>query len=256
MKSAIFITLMAVALVGLAACAPATTPSIAPTAGAQALATATVVIGNAPALLATETTAPTENAAATSAATSASTVTVPSSAPTQESTPTTEATIGAGTSATSAATTEATSVATSAPTAAGTSAAPPSATSAAGSAPAQTVTVVGTEFKFEPNQLTFKAGQRARIVFQNQGTVDHELEVEDLKADNVVLDLSKAGNIPEDERDEATGDASSGEVHEYAAAGGSATIDFTPTTAGTYNFACNLPGHKESGMTGTIVVQP
>ncbi len=174
----------------------------------------------------------TETTAATSAAS-----TVPASAPTLETTPTTEETA----SATSAATAEATFEATAA---------------APAEAPAQTITVVGTEFKFEPNQLTLTTGQRVRIVFQNQGTVDHELEVESLKADNVVLDLSNAGTIPDDERDEAMGDALGGEVHAYAAAGSVATVDFTPTTAGTYNFACNLPGHKESGMTGTIIVQP
>lgn len=116
--------------------------------------------------------------------------------------------------------------------------------------------MVGTEFKFDPNQLSLKVGQRVRIVFQNKGTVDHELEIEDMKADNVVLDESQGGNMPEDEMREAMDDAAKGVVHEHAAGGGTVTVDFTPTTAGTYDIACNLPGHKEAGMVGSIVVQP
>lgn len=222
MKSITFLALVAVALLALAACAPASVPSNAPT----------------------------------TAATAAATQTAPASAPTLGTTPTTAATTAATSAATPAATSAATTAATTAATAAATSAATAAATSMAGPAPAQTITLVGTEFKFDPNQLTVKAGQRVRIVFQNKGTVDHELEVEDLKADNVVLDLSQAGNIPADQKSEVMDDAADGKVHPYAAAGGTATIDFTPTEAGTFDFACNLPGHKEQGMVGTMVVQP
>jgi uncharacterized cupredoxin-like copper-binding protein len=133
-------------------------------------------------------------------------------------------------------------------------AATPSATGTA-AGPVQTITVKGSEFRFDPNQITLTVGQPVELVFQNVGTVDHELEPENLPAANVTVDLSKAGNIPEDEKDEVLGDAQNGEVHAYAAAGGTATIDFTPTQAGTFDFACNLPGHKEAGMVGTFVVQ-
>ena len=33
-------------------------------------------------------------------------------------------------------------------------------------------------------------------------------------------------------------------------------VTFTPTTAGTYVFYCDTPGHKAAGMTGTIVINP
>ncbi len=120
----------------------------------------------------------------------------------------------------------------------------------------QEITVKGSEFKFDPNQITLKVGQRVRLVFQNAGTVDHELKVDGMKASNVQLDLSKAGKIPEDEADEAKGDATKAQVHAYAAAQGTAAVEFTPTQAGTFDFACNLPGHKEAGMVGKFVVQP
>jgi len=37
--------------------------------------------------------------------------------------------------------------------------------------------------------------------------------------------------------------------------GDSATIEFTPTKAGTYEFFCTTAGHKEAGMIGTLVVR-
>jgi uncharacterized cupredoxin-like copper-binding protein len=33
-----------------------------------------------------------------------------------------------------------------------------------------------------------------------------------------------------------------------------ATVQFTPTAAGTYQFYCAEPGHKEAGMVGTLTV--
>ena len=31
---------------------------------------------------------------------------------------------------------------------------------------------------------------------------------------------------------------------------------FTPTTPGTYTFYCHIPGHREAGMVGTLIVGP
>lgn len=231
-RTALALALIVLTLGALAACAPAA-PTTAPSTAA------------APPLISSPQ-ATTETMPTTVAPTSGA-VTTPAGG---DTTPASGATTPAA-----AATTSGTGAA---PTEAATSAATTAATAAATSAPAtggQTITVKGTEFKFDPTQITLKVGQPVTIVFTNAGSVDHELEVENIPASNVTLDLSKAGKIPEDEADEAKGDAANNEVHAYAAAGGTATVTFTPTKAGTYNFACNLPGHKEAGMVGTITVQ-
>jgi uncharacterized cupredoxin-like copper-binding protein len=31
-------------------------------------------------------------------------------------------------------------------------------------------------------------------------------------------------------------------------------LEFTPTAAGTYEFWCTVPGHKEAGMIGKLIV--
>ena len=38
--------------------------------------------------------------------------------------------------------------------------------------------------------------------------------------------------------------------------GGSGTLEFTPTEPGEYEYYCTVPGHKEAGMLGTLVVEP
>lgn len=118
------------------------------------------------------------------------------------------------------------------------------------------ITIKASEFKFEPNQFTLKEGQPVRLTLDNVGTVDHELEISDLKAKDVHLDLSQAGKIPPDEKSEAESDAQKEQIHGYAAQGGKAVVEFTPISSGTFEFACNLPGHKEAGMVGKVTVQP
>jgi plastocyanin len=45
-------------------------------------------------------------------------------------------------------------------------------------------------------------------------------------------------------------------VHVPIPTGTPALALFTPTTPGTYTFYCHIPGHREAGMVGTLVVVP
>lgn len=130
----------------------------------------------------------------------------------------------------------------------------PSGSGAAGSAPQQ-VTVKGSEFKFDPSTISWKANQPVQLVFQNTGTSDHNLDLSALPAKDVTVDLSQAGSISADATSKAQQDAQAGKVFLEAAPGKQATATFTPTTAGTYSFSCTVPGHKEAGMVGTVTVQ-
>jgi uncharacterized cupredoxin-like copper-binding protein len=97
-------------------------------------------------------------------------------------------------------------------------------------APAE-ITVVATDLKFTPPTIQAKVGQTVKIVLQNKGMIEHDIAFPTLKADKPASGLKV-----------------------LAKPGQSATLEFTPTAAGTLEYICTIPGHKEAGMKGTINV--
>jgi cytochrome c oxidase subunit 2 len=96
---------------------------------------------------------------------------------------------------------------------------------AAQASPAE-VRIVATEFKYAPSEVRVKAGAPVTLVLDNsQAATEHGLAVPVLKF---------------------RVDARAGQV---------ARKTFTFDKPGTYPIVCNLPGHTEAGMTGTLVVQ-
>lgn len=95
----------------------------------------------------------------------------------------------------------------------------------AGTAP-KLVKVTAREFAFEPKEIRVKAGQPVRLVLENKGVIEHDIVLEKLGV--------KTAAIPP---------------------GKTAELSFTPKTKGRYPIVCSVPGHKEAGMTGTLVVE-
>lgn len=96
------------------------------------------------------------------------------------------------------------------------------ASSAAGTG--KVVTVKSREFAFEPAKITVSKGQMLTIVLKNMGAVSHNLTIDS---------------------DHKTATIASGET---------AKFKFTPESTGTLPFFCSVPGHKEVGMRGTLIV--
>jgi FtsP/CotA-like multicopper oxidase with cupredoxin domain len=80
------------------------------------------------------------------------------------------------------------------------------------------------EWSFTPNTLQLPTGQPVTLVLDNSGQLDHDVTIPSLG------------------------------VSLKAAAGKSASQTITASTASTYDFLCSLPGHKEAGMQGKVVV--
>jgi len=111
-------------------------------------------------------------------------------------------------------------------------AAPPVAAPAPASARvASDAKVVATDLKFTPPTLQAKVGQQIKITFENKGVIEHDLTFPTVKADKPASALKTV-----------------------ARAGQTTTLEFTPTAAGTFEYVCTIPGHKEAGMKGTINV--
>jgi glucose/arabinose dehydrogenase/uncharacterized cupredoxin-like copper-binding protein len=89
---------------------------------------------------------------------------------------------------------------------------------------AQEVTIGMYDLYFEPDRIEIPANTNVRITLENRGAAPHNF---DLKDQDVSVDVAP------------------GET--------AATIINLP--AGTYRFVCDVPGHRQAGMNGTLVVK-
>ena len=86
-----------------------------------------------------------------------------------------------------------------------------------------------TEFKFAPSSGTVKSGSPVNVTLTDGGSVDHTWVLLDKDGKTVLTRLD-------------------------AKVGQSVSKDFTAPAAGSYTFICDVPGHREAGMSGTLTV--
>jgi plastocyanin len=81
-------------------------------------------------------------------------------------------------------------------------------------------------FTFDQTELRVRVGELTAMRLDNSHAIPHSFDVDELN------------------------------VHVAMPPGKSALALFRPTEPGTYTFYCNLPGHREAGMVGTLIVEP
>lgn len=120
-----------------------------------------------------------------------------------------------------------------------------------------TVRIEAGEIKFDVRKLTFRVGQTVKFIVVNKGEQDHELTIGDH-----ITQLEHRKTMAE--MAEAEGGMSTGEMHGHSHAVGSAVtvkpgetkeLVWQFTKPGSFEFACNFPGHAEAGMAGTIDIR-
>jgi len=94
----------------------------------------------------------------------------------------------------------------------------------AGAAPAQKVTIVAQEWKLVPNEIAAKVGVPLEVTLINRGTIAHNVSFAGLGKTKTILP------------------------------GEQVSITFTPRSAGTIKFECEVPGHAMVGMRGVVNV--
>lgn len=94
----------------------------------------------------------------------------------------------------------------------------------AGTAAAQTLHLTATEFRFDTKELHLASPGTVAVQLENRGLIDHDLTIEGVRF-----------TLP-------------------AAPGKTAEKTLKLEKPGTYTFYCSLPGHREAGMSGTLVV--
>jgi uncharacterized cupredoxin-like copper-binding protein len=114
----------------------------------------------------------------------------------------------------------------------------------------QAVTVAARDIEFGTERIDVTAGVPVELTLVNEGALDHDFSI---------VEIPLSGDVSGAEEEEMEGHDMTMEmeeldVHVSAAAGQSATITFTPGAPGEYEYFCTVPGHRESGMVGTLVV--
>ncbi len=95
------------------------------------------------------------------------------------------------------------------------------------------------DINYSQNEITATAGEELAIDFENTGVLEHTFTIDEIEAEGV--------------SDEYQGDEAAIDV--VLQAGETASLSFTPTEAGEYEFYCTVPGHREAGMVGTLTVE-
>ena len=98
-------------------------------------------------------------------------------------------------------------------------------TACGGGAQPEGIVIKGEDIAFSPKDVSAKAGE-ITITFQNTGSIEHSLIIEGL---GVKLEKVQPGESA------------------------STTVQ---AAAGTYEMLCDVPGHKEAGMVGTLTITP
>lgn len=91
---------------------------------------------------------------------------------------------------------------------------------------AQLPALATTQDRFDRAELRARVGETVALRLDNRDAMQHSFDIDELN------------------------------VHVAMPAGTSALALFRPTAPGTYTFYCLVPGHREAGMVGTLIVEP
>ena len=98
---------------------------------------------------------------------------------------------------------------------------------------------------FEPKVITIKKGEQVRFNLSNKGALDHEFMLATLE-----MNLQHAEEMkknPDMEHDDPNG--------KRLTSGQKGEIVWLFNKAGTFDYSCLIPGHREAGMTGKVIVK-
>lgn len=111
----------------------------------------------------------------------------------------------------------------------------------------RTVEVMMTDdMRFTPDTFTFQQGEVVRLSVRNAGQIMHELVIGDEASLREHADLML--QFPGMEHEEP--------YMAHVSPGSTAEIVWTFNRAGSFEFACLIPGHYQSGMLATVLVEP
>lgn len=115
--------------------------------------------------------------------------------------------------------------------------------------PARIISIVMSErdgkMAFIPDRIEIRRGEQVKLSLRNNGELDHELVLATLE-ENLKHAIEMQKN-PDMEHDDPNA--------KRLASKKTGEIVWQFTKAGEFDFSCLIPGHREAGMTGKIIVK-
>lgn len=105
----------------------------------------------------------------------------------------------------------------------------------------QVIKIQAVHMKYSETELFLKKNQPVTLVLENLDNIEHDIEIKIPTLNNNHLKHNHEGK--------------ESIIHLHAKPKSSANFNFTPVDSGIYEFICTIPGHKESGMIGQVVVK-
>lgn len=115
--------------------------------------------------------------------------------------------------------------------------------------PDTSLEVTMSDLAFSTPEIAMRAGELLRVTFRNDGAVVHDFTIERMpRVQMWTMGGTTAGEHGGHMNEERA-------VHIAVDPDAEAVLDLRAEDAGTYEFYCSEPGHREAGMAGVLRVQ-
>ena len=118
----------------------------------------------------------------------------------------------------------------------------------------QAITIEAAAMHYQPASIEVTAGRPVLLTFKNGDSLDHDFSVMEIPMTNGTP-MAASSPVAGHDMGGMAGMGTAPMLHVAVSMGSTGTLQFTPSTPGTYQFICTVAGHKEAGMVGTLIVK-
>jgi uncharacterized cupredoxin-like copper-binding protein len=112
--------------------------------------------------------------------------------------------------------------------------------------PARTQPIELRDIAYSVSNIEVTQGEVVDLELRNVGALPHDLTVDEMPVERLVIGKNAGVHAAH---------GSKYDLHAGPEVGGTVTLRFRPTKAGSYTFYCTTEGHRAAGMSGTLVVR-
>lgn len=111
----------------------------------------------------------------------------------------------------------------------------------------QSIVVEMQDIKFVPETITVQAGEIVELMLENTGSLPHDFTIDQIDADHAYHESVEVAGHGEHEDEFG--------MHHALEGGHDLAMRLRVHEPGEYEFWCTVPGHRDAGMIGTLIVE-